>query len=69
MIKTNTIIKDNDNNPAYVVIEYQEYLRILDELEDPEGIEKNLQESCSEENKGEGKPLGQILKELENEEK
>lgn len=37
------IIKDSAGKPEYVVIEYQEYLRLLDELEDPEGLKRAIE--------------------------
>lgn len=37
------IIKDSAGKPEYVVIEYQEYLRLIDEIEDPEGLKRSIE--------------------------
>ena len=63
------IIQDEAGNPIFAVIDYQEYLRMIDELEDPEGIKRDLEEAFAPENQGPGKPLEQILQEIEQEEK
>ncbi len=59
------IIKDKSGTPIFAVIDYQEYLRLLDEAIDAEGIKHDIEEAEKRIN-DKTRPFEKVVKEIEN---